>query len=182
MEERTVNKGAQGPVPDVAVTYYPDTDMVIIQAGKPTVSPIHESESIANYMVAHYDKNYRLFALDVEGAEEALEPLLNAVLRSDDKTLDTLSKSTAFYDKGGDFFGALPEVMVFYTPGTQSLRIQAGDPVHIHRSETIANGMVAHYDDNLSLVALDLEGADEALKPFLDAVLKKEQEKTAQAG
>ena len=182
MEERTVNDGAQALLPDVAVTYYPDTDMIIIQSGKPAVSPIHESESIANYLVAHYDKYDRLFALDIEGAEEALEPLLNTVVRQDCIMPETLSKTTAFFDKTGDFFGALPEVVVSYTPETQSLRIQAGDPVHIYKSETIANGMVAHYNDNRSLVALDMEAADEALKPFIEAVLRKQQEKAAQAG
>ena len=98
------------------------------------------------------------------------------------KHLDTESKSTHFYDKAGEFFGTLPEVMVFYTPRTYTLRIQPNEPVHIHKSEIVANGMVAHYNDNRSLVALDLEAANEALKPFLDAVLKKEQEKAAQTG
>ena len=182
MEERTVNEGVHDPLPDVAMTYYPDTDMIIMQAGKPAVSPIHESESVANYMVAHYDKDDRLFASDVEGAEEALEPLLHAVLHTSGKTPGTLSKSTSFFDKPGDFFDTLPDVVVFYTPETQNLRIQAGDPVYIHRSETVAKGMVAHYDAGNSLVALDLEAASETLRPFLDAVLKKEQEKAAQAG
>ena len=83
MEERTVNKGVHDPLRDVGITYYPDTDMIIIQAGEPTVSPIHESESIANYMVAHYDKDDSLVALDVEGAEETLEPFLDAVLKKE---------------------------------------------------------------------------------------------------
>ena len=51
-----------------------------------------------------------------------------------------------------------------------------------HRVSIRPKGMSAHYDANRSLVALDLDSADLALKPFLDAVLKKEQEKAAQAG
>ena len=83
MEERAVNEGVHDPLPDVAMTYYPDTDMIIIQAGKPAVSPIHESESIANYMVAHCDDNRGLVALDLDSVDLALKPFVDAVLKKE---------------------------------------------------------------------------------------------------
>ncbi len=181
MAKRTVKHEGPEPVLEIVVLYSPDDDILGIQAGTPV--RIHESETVANVMVAHYDKNDSLVALDlIDCAEEALKPLLDAALQKDGENSVTLSTSIAAWSNTEDFFGALPEVVVFYTPESQALRIQAGDHVHIHKSETVANGMVAHYNDNRSLVALDLEAADAALKPFLDAVLRKEQEKAAQAG
>ena len=75
-------------------------------------------------------------------------------------------------------FGPLPEVVVLYSPETDTLGIQAGTPVQIKESETIASWMVAHYDADGSLVAIDLESAELVFKPFLDAVLRKEKEKS----
>ena len=72
----------------------------------------------------------------------------------------------------------LPGVIVIYSPETETLGIQAGAPARIHESETVAHGMVAHYDKHGSLVAIDMESAELLLKPFLDAVLQKEKEKT----
>ena len=183
MGDRIANPRESIPLPEVVVFYTPESPLLAIQAGNPVISRIHESETVANFMVAHYDKHDSLVALDlIDCAEEALKPLLDATLQKDEKNVDKLSTSTAAWSNTKDFFGTLPDVVVSYTPETQNLRIQASDPVHIYRSETIANGMVAHYDDNRSLAALDLEGADEALKPFIEAVLRKEREKTAQAG
>ena len=181
MANRTVKHEGPEPVLEIVVLYSPDDDILGIQAGTPV--RIHESESIANVMVAHYDKNDSLVAIDlIDCAEEALKPLLDSAPQKDGENSVTLSTSIAAWSNTEDFFGALPEVVVFYTPKTQALRIQAGDHVHIHKSETVANGMVAHYNDNRSLVALDLEAADVVLKPFIEAVLRKEQEKAAQAG
>ena len=183
MGDRVANPRESIPLPEVVVFYTPESPMLAIQAGTPVLSRIHESETVANVMVAHYDKNDSLVALDlIDCAEEALKPLLDAALQKDKNNSGKLSTSIPAWSNTEDFFGALPEVVVFYTPESQALRIQAGDHVHIHKSETVANGMVAHYNDNRSLVALDLEAADAALKPFLDAVLRKEQEKAAQAG
>ena len=76
----------------------------------------------------------------------------------------------------------LPEVIVLYTPEIEYLSIEVGANAvsRIHESETVANGMVAHYDTEGSLVAVDfLDSAELVFKPFLDAVLRKEKEKSA---
>ncbi len=183
MGNRIANPRESIPLPEVVVLYTPESPLLAIQAGKPVISRIHESETVANFMVAHYDKHDSLVAVDlIDCAEEALKPLLDVALQKNEKNSGKLSTSTAAWSNAKDFFGTIPDVVVFYTPETQDLRIQAGNPVYIHKSETVANGMSAHYDAGNSLVALDLEAASETLKPFLDAVLKKEQEKTAQAG
>ena len=54
----------------------------------------------------------------------------------------------------------MEDVVVFYTPETQALRIQAGDPVSVHQSEAVARGMTAHYNADGSLVAVDLQPAE----------------------
>ena len=183
MGDRVATPRESIPLPEVVVLYTPESPMLAIQAGESAVSRIHESEPVANFMVASYDRNNSLVALDlIDCAEDALKPLLDAALPKDEKNSVNLSTSTAAWSNTEDFFGTLPDVVVFYTPETQALRIQAGNPVHIHKSETVANGMVAHYNDNRSLVALDLEAADKVLKPFLDAVRHKEQAKMTQAG
>lgn len=68
----------------------------------------------------------------------------------------------------------LPEVEVFYTPETQTLSIQNG--LRVKDGEEIARGLTAFYDAEGSLVAIDLEAAELLLKPFLDAVRRKEKE------
>lgn len=76
---------------------------------------------------------------------------------------------------------ALPEVIVLYTPEIEYLSIEVGTDAlsRIHESESVAHGMVAHYDADGSLAAIDLESAELLLKPLLDAVLRREKEKTA---
>ena len=71
---------------------------------------------------------------------------------------------------------SLPEVIVLYTPEIEYLSIKVGDNAvsRIHESESVAHGMVAHYDAEGSLVAIDLESAELLLKPLLDAVLRRE--------
>ena len=68
----------------------------------------------------------------------------------------------------------LPEVEVYYTPETQTLSIQNG--LRVKDGEEIARGLTAFYDAEGSLVAIDLESAELLLKPFLDAVRRKEKE------
>ena len=67
-----------------------------------------------------------------------------------------------------------PEVEVFYTPETQTLSIQNG--LRVKDGEEIARGVTAFYDAEGSLVAIDLESAELLLKPFLDAVMRKDKE------
>ena len=73
----------------------------------------------------------------------------------------------------------LPEVVALYTPEIEYLSIEVGPNAvsRIHESETVAHGMVAHYDKDGSLVAIDIESAELLLKPLLDAILQKEKEK-----
>ena len=166
------------PLPEVVVFYTPQVKYLSIQAGSPV--RIHESESTANYMVAHYDKGNRLVALDLDGAENALEPLIEAARHPDETQPGTITKkSSIFLNSGPNSGDPVEDVFVFYTPETQKLRIQANDPVIIHTSQPAAQGMTAHYNENGSLVALDLENAQLLLKPFLDAALNREKEKAA---
>ncbi len=69
----------------------------------------------------------------------------------------------------------LPEVEVCYTTETQTLSIQNG--LRVKDGEETARGLTAFYDADGSLVAIDLESAEFLLKPFLDAVRRKEKEK-----
>jgi hypothetical protein len=46
----------------------------------------------------------------------------------------------------------------------------------VEEGEQVANGLTAYYDKEGSLVAIDLDSAELLLKPFLDAVLSKEDE------
>ncbi len=72
--------------------------------------------------------------------------------------------------------GPLPEVVVSYWPEERRLSIQVGRPVWVEEGEQVANGLTAYYDKEGSLVAIDLDSAELLLKPFLDAVLSKEDE------
>ena len=169
------------PLPEVVVLFHPKDPLLGIQAGSPV--RISESETIANNIVAHYNHENSLVALDVDGAERALEPLINAARRpARYKRNSAISKRSAcFLDTPNSWIGSMEDVVVFYTPETQALRIQAGDPVSVHQSEAVARGMTAHYDADGSLVAVDLQDAEALLKPFLDAVRSREKEKAAQA-
>ncbi len=179
-EHRVSHWGIPEPLPEVEVLYTPEIKFLTIKTGPNAWSRNYESESIANYMVAHYDKDNRLVALDLEGAEKALEPFIDAALRSDDKKTGILSKRSAFYlNPGNNWGGPLKDVAVFYNLETGVLRIQADGPVGVHRSEAAARGLLAHYDADGSLVAIDLEGAELLLKPLLDAVRNREKERAA---
>ena len=71
---------------------------------------------------------------------------------------------------------SLPEVVVSYSPDIRRLSIQAGSPVKVEDGEEVAQGLTALYDKEGSLVAIDLDAAELLLKPFLDAVLRREKE------
>ena len=165
------------PLPEVVVLFHPEVPLLGIQAGSPV--RIRESETIANYIVAHYNHENSLVALDVDGAERALEPLINAAKHKRNSAIS--KRSACFLNTPNSWIGSMEDVVVFYTPETQALRIQAGDPVSVHQSEAVARGMTAHYDADGSAVAVDLQPAEALLKPFLDAVRSREKEKAAQA-
>ena len=180
MAERVENHPIFGPLPVIVLLYTPETDSLSIQAGSP--DRIHESETVANGMVAHYDVDNTLVRLDLDDAQLVLKPILDAVLRK---------RATGKKIRGRQREGIhqkmvesvpLPGIITSYYSDTDTLVMEAGPPGRIYEGETIADWMVAHYDVNNSLVAVDWEFASHDLKPFLDAVLRKEQEKAAQAG
>lgn len=182
MEERTVSHWNPPKVlPEVVVFYSPQTRTLGIQAGSSV--PAYTGETVANFMIARYDNGNKLLSLDIETADRALEPLIDAALCQDGTKAGTLVKRSACFVNPDPkhWGGPLEDVVVFYTPETQALRIQAGDPVRVHQSEAVAQGMTAHYSDEGSLVAVDLEPAELLLKPFLDAVRSRQQEQAAEA-
>ena len=65
----------------------------------------------------------------------------------------------------------LPEVVVTYTPETQTLVIDTGKPSDV--GEEIANDLVVFYDAENNAVGFTMESAEILLKPFVDAVLAK---------
>ena len=81
-----------------------------------------------------------------------------------------------------DYFAEVPDVVARYTPRTQVLTLQAGLSVEIAASEAVARQLVAHYNAEKSLVALDILEAETTLRPFLDAVLPQEQPQPASPG
>ena len=81
-----------------------------------------------------------------------------------------------------DYFADIPDLVARYTPGTQVLTLQAGRAVEIAESEAVARQLVAHYNAEKSLVALDILDAETTLRPFLDAVLPQEQPQPANPG
>ena len=95
------------------------------------------------------------------------------------KTGRVSKRSACFLNPASNWGTPLEDVVVFYAPETQALRIQAGDPVSVHQSQAVARGMTVDYNANSSLVAVDLQPAEALLKPFLDAVQNREKEKAA---
>ena len=170
-------------LPEVSVLYSPEVDYLSIDSGVNALGRIYEGETVANHMVAHYDRNNHLVSIDLDGAETTLEPLLKTAPRPSGKNPGRLMKRSACFVNPDpkNWGGPLEDVVVFYTPETQALRIQAGDPVSVHQSEAVARGMTAHYNAEGSLVAVDLEPAELLLKPFLDAVRSRQQAKAAEA-
>ena len=167
-------------LPEVSLLYSPELRYLSIDSGVNALGRMHEGETIANHLVAHYDKNNHLVSLDVDNAVTALEPLVEAALRPNGKKTGRVSKRSAcFLNTPNSWIGSMKDVVVFYAPETQALRIQAGDPVSVHQSEAVARGMTAHYNADGSLVAVDVQPAELLLKPFLDAVRSRENEKAA---
>lgn len=180
MAERIENHPIFGPLPVIVLLYAPETDSLSLQAGSP--DRIHESEAVANGMVAHYDFDNTLVKLDLDDAQLVLKPILDVVLRKRATGKKIWGETAGEHTSKNGESVPLPGIITSYYPDTDTLVMEAGPPGRIYEGETIADWMVAHYDEGNSLVALDLEAASETLKPFLDAVLKKEQEKAARAG
>jgi uncharacterized protein YuzE len=66
--------------------------------------------------------------------------------------------------------GPLPEVQVRYDAQHHTLSLWNGMPAV--EGEEVAKGLTVHYDAEGSVVAVDLDGAQLVLKPFLDALAK----------
>ena len=64
----------------------------------------------------------------------------------------------------------LPEVQVRYDAQHHTLSLWNGMPAV--EGEEVAKGLTVHYDAEGSVVAVDLDGAQLVLKPFLDALAK----------
>ena len=73
-----------------------------------------------------------------------------------------------------------PEPVVRYFPETQSLWIDSGKP--LGEGETIAKGVVVFYgkEDSAAAEGIRIELAEQALKPFVDAIIAKYAAKTDQ--
>ena len=68
----------------------------------------------------------------------------------------------------------LPDLVVKYTPETQTLVFDTGIPWG--DGEEIAKDLVVFYDHDNNVVGFTLECAELWLKPFVDAVLAKHKE------
>ena len=67
----------------------------------------------------------------------------------------------------------LPKATVVYVPETETLYIENGRVRE--DAEEMADGVLVYYDrdDEASAVALNIERAEQVLKPFVDAILVK---------
>ncbi len=67
----------------------------------------------------------------------------------------------------------LPKPTVVYVPETETLYIENGRVRE--DAEEMADGILVYYDrdDEASAVALNIEQAEQVLKPFVDAILAK---------
>ncbi len=75
---------------------------------------------------------------------------------------------------------AIPQARVVYDPAQDILLIESGEKSAI--GEEMAEGIIVHYnkddetaatDEAVRAVAIFIDGAEAALKPFVDAILKK---------
>ena len=64
----------------------------------------------------------------------------------------------------------LPPARVTYTPAGQTLCLEMGARKD---GEEIADGVTVFYDENDAVVGIDIDRADELLKPFIDAMLER---------
>ena len=63
----------------------------------------------------------------------------------------------------------LPPARVTYTPTGQTLCLEMGARKD---GEEIADGVTVFYDENDAVVGIDIDRAEELLKPFIDAMLE----------
>lgn len=75
---------------------------------------------------------------------------------------------------------AMPQARVVYDPAQDILLIESGEKSAV--GEEMAEGIIVHYnkddetpptDEAARAVAIFIDGAEAALKPFVDAILKK---------
>ena len=75
---------------------------------------------------------------------------------------------------------ALPQARVVYDPAQDVLLIESGEKSAV--GEEMAEGIIVHYNkddetvhahDAVRAVAIFIDGAEAALKPFVDAILEK---------
>ena len=64
----------------------------------------------------------------------------------------------------------LPPARVTYTTAGQTLCLEMGAR---RDGEEIADGVTVFYDENDVVVGIDIDRAEELLKPFIDAVLER---------
>lgn len=64
----------------------------------------------------------------------------------------------------------LPPARVTYTPAGQTLCLEMGAR---RDGEEIADGITVFYDENDAVVGIDIDRAEELLKPFIDAALER---------
>ena len=188
-------------LPEAAVFYsVGPSDGMFIQAGDPICRPIDEGETVAHWMVANYDHAGSFVALELLDCGFVLQPFVESVRSGRRANGDwpsevyadsfqlmrpataSLAQAAAKPPSEWDFFDDVPYMAVRYTPGTQVLTLQAGRAVEIAESEAVARQLVAHYNAEKSLVALDILDAETTLRPFLDAVLPQEQPQPANPG
>lgn len=70
----------------------------------------------------------------------------------------------------GRVIHSLPQARVTYTPSAQTLCLEIGARKD---GEEIADGVTIFYGENDAVVGIDIDRAEELLKPFIDAVLER---------
>lgn len=70
----------------------------------------------------------------------------------------------------GRVIRSLPQTRVTYTPSAQTLCLEIGAR---REGEEIADGVTIFYGDNDAVVGIDIDRAEELLKPFIDEVLER---------
>ena len=204
--------GPCAALPEAIVSYSPQGGggALFIQADDLLRRPLYEGEEVANWMIAHYDIAGDFAALEMFDSPMALQPFLDGVRAGRRRANGVFPPEVAEVYEGSfrstgpatpapagakaspqgaakpsparDYFADIPDLVARYTPGTQVLTLQAGLAVEIAASEAVARQLVAHYNAEKSLVALDILDAETTLRPFLDAVLPQEQPQPANPG
>ena len=204
--------GPCAALPEAIVSYSPQGGggALFIQADDLLRRPLYEGEEVANWMIAHYDIAGDFAALEMFDSPMALQPFVEGVRAGRRRANGVFPPEVAEVYEGSfrssgpatpaptgakaslqgaatpypawDYFAGIPDVVARYTPGTRVLTLQAGLAVEIAESEAVARQLVAHYNAEKSLVALDILDAETTLRPFLDAVLPQEQPQPANPG